>query len=1455
MLLFKNGLKNLIKDYIQFIIFVMLVALGVIFTSTFGIASSNLIRIKDRTTSNFESYDYSFKYTSSGYNSNDTQTLNPWFAFNTNVISSGMENYNSLSIGKDKVLKPFDFKIEKNNNGEYTYKSYILEDVVNSSSVKAINFGFGDVESDFEKRNPNLSFLPNATERVIDYNEQQKIDVVKSGEFGRFYRFNFDNAYFKNSLIGKLYQKNNYFNGTLNEEQKINAKNIFDYMFYLNNSSITSLIKNEILNEYISLKSQSKNDNVIEQSINNFINFKNEDSDPKTLEEVSSKGYNGKFGRLIEGKYFLVKGDFSKAFYSKTNSYAIDQLKRNGTYLIKDFESTDLFWNYYTITGYLIEKRNVTNRNLFQTYFNLIADLTKFKIELTSEVVMWNNDGQKFRFISAFYNYTEGEVNKYKFFNEKNYTFYKSGNFDNQFTWNSFMISSGFAKKQKFELGKTYNIVPGKNSISDQLRLDAIGTDAYNMYPTIYEEDLITNQNNEAIIYLNSIKFESYFNNKNNTKSVEDSKYQDVSRTYMRYVGKENEIENNVELYKLYLADNITNLKVVSDILNEQLEQPKDLKISRANIQSVSETSLLALRSGLLQKISLSFMLISIIFCSIFLACITFMLYTIVKKIMINQRGQIGNLKSLGYSNSSILFNYILYLTIPTILIVPLAWIGGIFLQIPIMAIFEIYFNIPEIFTIDYMILIFIFIGFVSLNTFVVGIIAYQTIKQPPLKLMAPSKSYQPNLFVKKIISKLKFSKFNTKLRATLISTSVNGLLTFFGVITFSSIILTLSSLLPSTMDNMKTEYFKRIKYNNDYNYVNVISNNPMTRNSFYNLTNNVEESNLKASVFNTYIKEGNEFINLQQASNLKPELFIQYFEDIMYYNLLSFKGITLSPAMLENIVKVNSDASRLVKKDINNFTCQVLPSLFGQEMIVDSTSDFNDCIKNISNNILPSTIKQMWDEDEQNYKNFTFNFSTISVNENEDQMYTRVLSKDEKKNLDIQTYGLDLQNPVDKIDLQSLDKIKYVSDTESIPVIISKKMAIRGYKVGDELSLKTTLQKLAVKNDVGSEIIKDSDWKYNVNGESINLNEIPMDKFSYVPSRFSDSEVLNNKFYYLEDKEYKQYYNPADIELTINVNEVDKKVLEKVNQEYLEYSNIDLSKKMTRDSLTVKPFDIFVYENNMPTRIGLESLIGGTNSWINIALQNGLLFDEQVDTYSKPLKIVDIQKIYNGDKVFMDQHYANEMLGFSNIDARVKLSDKKSINIWSNAKFSSNEIIADQYSRYLLAPNNMNNSTSGFSRYMKELVGNADYVLIRKQAVQNLIHSTLAIVFVLIVICIITSVIVIYLITDMFVGRYKRFMGYMRIQGYSMKEINNIVSWIFIPLTIGGGLLGIGIVMLILFSIVPKALLFANIAVGIIISWWMLLIIMMIVITIFVVAYSIILRKLAKINLTELMD
>jgi putative ABC transport system permease protein len=249
-LFFKNGIKQLLKSKLQFIIYILLTAIAIFFASVFGISSLSLQNSNKMLYDEQVDYQYSYRYTATDYSANDTATISPWFAFDNELISAANSDgeinyYPVISIYNEQtnpngVLRPVEFKDDW-VDGEAQYDSYLYNYLGNGSA--RINFQFGDVESDTwkksfspEKYGVARSYAPNydASKNIDEYindasTKKQYEDFVARGEFGAFYKFNFDSVNFKTSLIGKLYEKYNFQNIKFDDACKWSKRSCFKY--------------------------------------------------------------------------------------------------------------------------------------------------------------------------------------------------------------------------------------------------------------------------------------------------------------------------------------------------------------------------------------------------------------------------------------------------------------------------------------------------------------------------------------------------------------------------------------------------------------------------------------------------------------------------------------------------------------------------------------------------------------------------------------------------------------------------------------------------------------------------------------------------------------------------------------------------------------------------------------------------------------------------------------------------------------------------------------------------------------------------------------------------------------------------------------------------------------------------------------------------------------------------
>jgi putative ABC transport system permease protein len=105
----------------------------------------------------------------------------------------------------------------------------------------------------------------------------------------------------------------------------------------------------------------------------------------------------------------------------------------------------------------------------------------------------------------------------------------------------------------------------------------------------------------------------------------------------------------------------------------------------------------------------------------------------------------------------------------------------------------------------------------------------------------------------------------------------------------------------------------------------------------------------------------------------------------------------------------------------------------------------------------------------------------------------------------------------------------------------------------------------------------------------------------------------------------------------------------------------------------------------------------------------------------------------------------------------------------------STNSVITDQLQKIIFQSKMGDTSFAGFSTNLTSAISSTTYVSIEKGMMESLINSVFSLGIIFIIISLVTAVIMVYLITDLSIGKFKNFMSFMRVQGYTMREINSI--------------------------------------------------------------------------------
>ncbi|WP_339022439.1 ABC transporter permease [Spiroplasma endosymbiont of Crioceris asparagi] len=1533
-LIFKNNLKQLIKQYIQFIVYIFLLLLISVFTTILIVTSSYLIQQKNQLNESKFNFEYSYKMTTTSYTSNDTQNISPWYAFNTKLtdsknisnketltISNGLEDAKSNNNAIYFDTKNFKWLKDENTNEEYFDSSiYNVGGYLNKDYF--LNTGFGDsdpiVYIDYQHRSEegDSYFDENSGHKlyarlksnnqklqdsdfIINWSNETKFSYVKNGNFGLIYNFNFDSKYFQKSLIGFLYNKFDLRNIKDYQSASMLQKNvidhIFNYMFYLNNSSITTLIKNRFIDSIDWNKPEindffNDNNNVFGK----IVSSNNEDT------YVLGSKENGDFASLRNGEE-------SKKFNDIYNS-----LEKNGVYLVRDFDASYNFMTKASVdASWSFGKKFITNGDFFESYYNLVGDLSNFNLRDIQQTVMWNSLGEKFRYISAYSG--NGEEQAIKFNENVGLHIYKSKKPEGlvQYGVNTFVSSATYPDisndhKKPWTFGNEYNIFP---DIDYKVTFDATGVDSFNSYPTIYDDDIIPDQNRQAIFYLNNVDFKNAFSNsinpiyKDNTsgkaKLVDNEKFQDVSRMFMQHIGNKKSQINDINIYKLYLADNFISLDKINSIINNEKFDIKNidgnlLKDSIKNNVSIEDkktTKTISARQNLFGSSISAYLLISIVTVLIMTFVILFVMLNIVKKILEGQKRQIGCLKSLGISNKVLYANFLLFMTVPSLLIVPIGWLGGVFLQTTILNTFGTYFNIQveTIFNIKVLLseMLFYFVIIILISF----LVSRQIISLPALKLFETSVGKNTSSISSKLNSLLRTKKPLSKLRNSLFTSSLKEISILFTILFVASSIFTISFIIPTTVNNVKKEYYENIKFKNDYNYKNVYENVPLSRVGYFDYKNKDDVQENSTFGYKLF-KDNKDIFNTTDKTDL-----LNKFNELFFNNLTTFKGVNLSVGLMDDLAKVDGKSAsdnNSIAYQLDNFATTMLPKLLGQDSISIKSipkpfkNKYEYAIALISGNLINSTIKEKWEQDNygDSFKNFLFSFSNVPVNQNEkDTIYTTSsgMASSGKKTLDTQIFGLPKNGATNGINLKHFASLSSTGD--EIPVLASENFRAKGFKKGDKITIKVPNNLVKFNSDKSSleTTILNNDsrsWQYITSGkEEQDKNYLFSNKFN--PSKTTYLERGINKI----DNEDSEYTKMQDVYLT-----VPKKLLEadktfannfyKTGVEYLEYlgvikkddikdsknvdyktlfddnkkaENVFIGTDDNSDSYKIRAYDIRKYDNTAKNfaKLSSLSLASGTNSWWNIALQNNLIVtDTSVKESPQKLKIIDFEKIYDKSRLIMKQEDANKVLGYSNPDETYA----NGINIWSNAKLSNETEIVDQITRQLFTTTLGNNATENINANLKPLINKTNYIEIEKQAFINLVQSAYSIGIIFIFGAIILSLITIYNVAKLFIDKFRTFIGFMQVLGYTKREVSYVVLGILAPTAIVATITPMIILILLITDALPAVLLKVGFLVPLTISWWIIPAILLISFAIFLITFIMVFRSLKKVPLQEIM-
>ncbi|WP_339030909.1 ABC transporter permease [Spiroplasma endosymbiont of Cantharis nigra] len=382
------------------------------------------------------------------------------------------------------------------------------------------------------------------------------------------------------------------------------------------------------------------------------------------------------------------------------------------------------------------------------------------------------------------------------------------------------------------------------NNYQNQLWFEVvgIGTSVDFTTPIMDQTTIIPNMNNEVLIYMDPswMGYKSYSYTFTEIDYSQLMQKNQVQKNMAPYIASNAKVvvtsENDREAY-ISIKSSIQRDNDFLNILEEEYKTWTNIKIKDKYIYD-SNDSLYKFSSRITTFNSImagyNGIATALIIIIVTIAGFTTILTT--KKQVELQSRQIGCLKSLGYKKRQIVNNFIAIPLIVSILGALMGYIISIFIESLIINIFSNYFNIAflkfqfNIFSFATSI-IALWIG-LTLLSFIIG---YWTIRLPALILLNGGNDKIINKFSMSMKSLFSKRKFNPRLRAALLTTSLGKLIGVSATMLLSATLLTTTIVAPKVMRDNMTATFNGMNYENMVEYSQPIANNPWSFQRTYN--------------------------------------------------------------------------------------------------------------------------------------------------------------------------------------------------------------------------------------------------------------------------------------------------------------------------------------------------------------------------------------------------------------------------------------------------------------------------------------------------------------------------------------------------------------------------------------------------------------------------------------------
>ncbi|AGJ90839.1 FtsX-like permease family protein [Mycoplasma putrefaciens] len=441
-------------------------------------------------------------------------------------------------------------------------------------------------------------------------------------------------------------------------------------------------------------------------------------------------------------------------------------------------------------------------------------------------------------------------------------------------------------------------------NIGDQIKIDSTfvivtgyATDTYSFFPTTDPDFPIPQANLGAIIYASGQTIFNILSGTSQTKS------NDSSKGYTMFFLRKNANYDKNKSIKMFNAYQMNDLsKIYQSVSIQKNNFSTDLstwvKLTDFNKSILRFNWTIEPRAiRIYQTITLlSAALVALIAIVALVICIK-------KTINFNAK-QIGILKALGAEPLTISVTYLAYTLIIITTVVPLGWMLGLATQSGFIHLFINYFSLPLYrFTIEPISLVVSLTIFGLIGALVSILTAYLITRQSVLDILKVTQNWSHSKFINHLKNTVfKNAKFSTKFSLTLSSSGKKNIILLTTVVGAATLIISSGLALPSIAFTAKNAYYSSIKYANEYNYIDGVSNSPLTKTTI------------------AYWK-GQDILDKDIRSTKINNEEISYYSDPAYYAASSYDVTPFSKYVYTNNKTINWTQLELFRNDINRFT------------------------------------------------------------------------------------------------------------------------------------------------------------------------------------------------------------------------------------------------------------------------------------------------------------------------------------------------------------------------------------------------------------------------------------------------------------------------------------------------------------------------------------------------------